>query len=63
MGMAHLIERDKLDCEWTLMTGRPTGKLGVLFFFNCLLTVKTAKKKKSLHEDLGIVFSPPSFFL
>lgn len=32
MGMAYLIGKDKLDCEWALMTGRPTGKLGVLFF-------------------------------
>lgn len=60
MGMAYLIGRDKLDCEWALMTGRPTGKLGVLFF-NCLLTVKTKKKKKSRREDSGNVLFPPRF--
>lgn len=31
MGLVYLIGTDKLDCEWALMTARPTGTLGVLF--------------------------------
>lgn len=43
MGMLGLIGGDKADCEWGLMTSRPTGRLGVRS--TCLLTVKCLNLK------------------
>lgn len=37
------------------------GKAGCAFYFNCLLTVKTKKKKKKPARGLRKRFLPPSF--
>lgn len=37
MGLVCLIEADKPDYEWALMTDQPTGKLGVLHSIVSLL--------------------------